>query len=135
MQNEKVEIELQSEITPEIILKARRTKIIKIFDVKVGNSKSRSEEQKKHAKDKIKKFVQENEDQLLVFTDGSVTKIDHSVTNNAAGKGGCGGVIVNPSGDNRKFSKPVGRLVDNVETEVAGIVEGFEEALKLLREQ
>ena len=49
MQNEKVEIELQSEITPDIILKARRTKIIKIFDVKVGNSKSRSEEQKKNA--------------------------------------------------------------------------------------
>ena len=127
MQNERVKIEEQSKITPEIILKAKQINIIKMFDVKVGNSKSRTCEQKKYANEKIHIFVEDNKNELLVFTDGSVKKKDGSALDNAAGKGGCGGIIVNPVGENIILSKPVGRMVDNVETEVAGIVEGLEE--------
>ena len=51
---------------------------------------------------------------------------------NAVGDGGCGGIIVNPTGEDILFNKPVGRMVDNVESEVAGIAEGIKEAVKML---
>ena len=115
-------------------MKAKKIDTIKMFDVKIGNSKSRTSEQMIYAQEKINSFLEENKQQLLIFTDGSVKKTKSSVLANAVGNGGCGGIIVNPIGKDIVFNKPVGRMVDNVESEVAGIVEGIKEAVNMLED-
>ena len=103
-----------------------------IFPFALGNSKSRTENQKKVAQVEVGKFLSEiSTDSLVIFTDGSV-KGELSY-----GRGGCG-VVMYKKGEEENIiveSHNVGTVTENVQCEVVGIVKALELAVEKFESQ
>ena len=114
---------------PELITECQSFQSIDIFEGNIGSSKNRSQAQKDMALTQINMFLNNKlGTNLLVFTDGSAM-------GQSFGHGGCGVVIVPPEqGEVKVFSKFVGKLTENVECEVEGIVLALVEALRFYKE-
>ena len=82
----------------------------KLFSCRLGNSKSRTNEQRETARSEFQSFVESvPENSYLVYSDGSV------LGECFFGEGGCG-VVLTKKGDvaaERRESRKVGRKVDN----------------------
>ena len=112
----------------QAILNRREVKEKKIFASPLGNSKSRTEKQKKTAQEGVVKFLGEIGDgSLVVFTDGSVQG------ENSFGEGGCG-VVMYKSGDEgnvRTGAFKVGKVTENVQCEVEGVVRALQSVVEV----
>ena len=94
-----------------------------IFSSSLGNTKNRTKSQINKAQAEFKRFVDDLEEgTLMIFSDGSVEG------EKCFGNGGCGVVLVRKGRESEKMvqSRPVGKLVENVECETAGIITSLE---------
>ena len=124
-------------ITPEDILAQRSIERISVIE-KVGNSKTRTKEQVKTAKEAIDDFHNANKGKsILVYTDGSVHNRCKEQLPQTLGFGACAAVLI-PLEDGRTpliTTKDVGTATDNVECEVVGVqitLEAVDEYVKSL---
>ena len=113
-------------------LNKREVEEKKIFPFALGNSKSRTEEQKKVAQVEVERFLNEiSGDSLVIFTDGSV-KGEMSY-----GHGGCGVVMYKKGDEDNIKVEPhkVGTVTENVQCEVVGVVRALELAVERIESQ
>ena len=116
-------------LIPELIVKSCSFEPIRIFEGKIGNSKSRSQTQIQSALSEMEVFLEDKLGvNLLIFTDGSAME-------KSIGKGGCGAVVVPPEGEVQACSKFVSNFTENVECEVEGLVLALAEAVKYYNEK
>ena len=89
----------------------------------VGNSKSRTNEQREAAKAAIEEFHRDNcGNSILVYTDGSIHNRKKEQLPQSLGFGACAAVLIPLEEETAVVtSKCVGTMTDNVECEVVGI--------------
>ena len=117
--------------TSNALLSRREVKEENIFSVDLGNSKSRTQEQQKIAREEIDKFLSDlSQDVFVVFTDGSVKG------EMCYGHGGCGTVSFKRGEEEKVIVKSykVGKVVENVHCEMVGIVKALETCIKTSEE-
>ena len=116
-------VKVQEKISPESILNRIQVETLEIFPVAVGSSSNRTKAQEQLARGAFNSFYEDiSPDSLLAFTDGSV------LGSACVGNGGYGVVLHKKNEDPLIISGSVGRMTDNVNCELRGIIE----ALKLM---
>ncbi len=123
LQLSKLEVRRYHCLNTYAVLNRREVNERKIFTIPMGSSKSRSEEQKKVAQEGVEQFLNGvSANTLVIFTDGSVKG------EQCYGPGGCG-IVMYRSGDEnniRTESYKVGKVAENVQCEVEGVVRALE---------
>jgi len=124
------ELECEGLVPLELVLADRQIEQVEICKG-IGNARNRTSQEREFGMNQFCQFVSlQKQSSVIIFTNGSV--FDGPIS-----CGACSAVVVTPysSGTSYEWSQPVGRLVENVECKVEGIVLAMELAIHVVRNE